>query len=494
MPSDEQQLPSDPVGSSPTKVVDSHQEGDTTTAPTCSLKRRRDPLDKATSSAEPASPSASSATSSSSSAHDDEEEAAERSPSPSSTSPLSADQGEADSVHSSPSKKVKLQTPDTPGSPTPAATTDKAAGDLPAESDQEEEASPDAPSPCSASTAPPATTTSTSDAPTTADAPTPAAATTITSDPAVTTEAGPSCPSPKPTEIPLTSTGCPQSTSLATKASTLHIDETKTEPAAAAIPLPTGFGSSKMSASPFAALASPGSTPAFGSAAPQATFGSAFSGSTFASFATLASTSSSGPSIFATAPSMFGNPDRKTLGKAAGATKARPEADDSDHTDEEGSDADSGAEGSPSDGSDDESGGLSLGKDTTAGLKDPRFTPVEVATGEEDETTLCSAKCKLYAMDDGMTWRERGTGTVKVNQRNDDPKSVRLVMRTDVVFKVVLNVKVTSHMSCELAQDRFLRMSTVDPTSGVQNYALRVLSKPLAQDMFDTITKAIASS
>jgi Ran-binding protein 3 len=36
-------------------------------------------------------------------------------------------------------------------------------------------------------------------------------------------------------------------------------------------------------------------------------------------------------------------------------------------------------------------------------------------TGEEDEDTVYQVRCKLHIMDESGSWRERGTGSLRVN-------------------------------------------------------------------------------
>lgn len=64
--------------------------------------------------------------------------------------------------------------------------------------------------------------------------------------------------------------------------------------------------------------------------------------------------------------------------------------------------------------------------------------PVE--TGEENETTEFTAKGKLYYFDD-KKWKERGTGTFKVNLKTESngKKSGRIIMRADGALRVMLN-------------------------------------------------------
>lgn len=71
---------------------------------------------------------------------------------------------------------------------------------------------------------------------------------------------------------------------------------------------------------------------------------------------------------------------------------------------------------------------------------DRRFHAQTVETGEENETTEFAAKGKLYYFDD-KKWKERGTGTFKLNLKteSDGKKSGRIIMRADGALRVMLN-------------------------------------------------------
>ena len=56
---------------------------------------------------------------------------------------------------------------------------------------------------------------------------------------------------------------------------------------------------------------------------------------------------------------------------------------------------------------------------------------VEVRTGEEGDTRLFAARCKLFRFTEGE-WKERGVGELRVLHRQDDGR-VRLVMRREQV-------------------------------------------------------------
>ena len=103
---------------------------------------------------------------------------------------------------------------------------------------------------------------------------------------------------------------------------------------------------------------------------------------------------------------------------------------------------------------------------------DPFTYPKAVETGEEDEETIFSARAKLYHFE--KEWKERGTGVIKVNVRQekaskpptqDDEEQpekdleagdeedeagelkARVIMRSDGVHRVILNSPVFKDMS-----------------------------------------------
>lgn len=71
---------------------------------------------------------------------------------------------------------------------------------------------------------------------------------------------------------------------------------------------------------------------------------------------------------------------------------------------------------------------------------DKRFHAQTVETGEENESTEFAAKGKLYYFDD-KKWKERGTGTFKLNLKTESngKKSGRIIMRADGALRVMLN-------------------------------------------------------
>ncbi|KAJ6514938.1 hypothetical protein C8R47DRAFT_1089120 [Mycena vitilis] len=117
----------------------------------------------------------------------------------------------------------------------------------------------------------------------------------------------------------------------------------------------------------------------------------------------------------------------------------------------------------------------------------PVLTEQEFMTGEEDEETLHQVRGKLYSLVDGNQWKERGTGTIKLNVRRSDGGGARLVMRKEAVYTVLLNVTLFHGMRCTLAQDpRYLRLSVLE--SGIAtHYNLRVGSAKSAQELLNEI-------
>jgi len=112
--------------------------------------------------------------------------------------------------------------------------------------------------------------------------------------------------------------------------------------------------------------------------------------------------------------------------------------------------------------------------------------PVVVDDGEGQEVTLFSVRAKMYLMEKGVGWKERGAGMLKVNvpkstvdlddQGAVDPSSfdasvledgededrrthVRLIMRQDHTLRVILNTVILPAMKFQVTNR--LKTSTV---------------------------------
>ncbi|KAF8628700.1 hypothetical protein AX17_005923 [Amanita inopinata Kibby_2008] len=121
------------------------------------------------------------------------------------------------------------------------------------------------------------------------------------------------------------------------------------------------------------------------------------------------------------------------------------------------------------------------------------LTKQSVTTGEEDEDTIHQVRGKLYALS-GNQWKEKGTGTLKLNVKRSDGTGARLVMRKEAVYTLLLNVTLFHGMRCGLAQDpRYLRFSVIED-GATTHYNLRVPNAKIAQDLLDEIEANIPSA
>jgi hypothetical protein len=113
------------------------------------------------------------------------------------------------------------------------------------------------------------------------------------------------------------------------------------------------------------------------------------------------------------------------------------------------------------------------------------FLSVVVDDGEGQEVTLFSVRAKMYLMEKGVGWKERGGGMLKVNapistvdldhsgvadpssfdasvladEDDDKPKHVRLIMRQDHTLRVILNTILLPGMTFQVTNR--LKTSTV---------------------------------
>lgn len=119
------------------------------------------------------------------------------------------------------------------------------------------------------------------------------------------------------------------------------------------------------------------------------------------------------------------------------------------------------------------------------------LTEQDVVTGEEEEETLHQVRGKLFSLVGGNTWKERGTGLLKLNVKRDDGTGARLVMRKEAVYTLLLNVTLFSGMRCSLAQDpRYLRFSVIED-GATTHYNLRVSNAKIAQELLEEINANI---
>jgi Ran-binding protein 3 len=59
-------------------------------------------------------------------------------------------------------------------------------------------------------------------------------------------------------------------------------------------------------------------------------------------------------------------------------------------------------------------------------------------TGEEEEETVYQVRGKLFTLADGNTWKEKGTGLLKLNVRAVDGAGARLGLYKFLIFVITL--------------------------------------------------------
>ncbi|KAJ9106178.1 hypothetical protein QFC21_001321 [Naganishia friedmannii] len=111
----------------------------------------------------------------------------------------------------------------------------------------------------------------------------------------------------------------------------------------------------------------------------------------------------------------------------------------------------------------------------------------QVPTGEEEENTIHSVRCKLYVMDAG-TWKERGTGSLHLNVHKKD-LSARLVMRAEGVFRLILNTPLYAGMKAELT-DRYVKFPIVEEGK-IHHIAIRTRNMDEATALHEAIERYI---
>ncbi|KAG0232710.1 hypothetical protein BGW42_007964 [Actinomortierella wolfii] len=117
---------------------------------------------------------------------------------------------------------------------------------------------------------------------------------------------------------------------------------------------------------------------------------------------------------------------------------------------------------------------------------------IDVVTGEEDEATLFQTKGRLYAdTDKSQSWKERGKGTFKVNVSREDTKSARLVMRTDGVLRLILNIAIFPQMIPLITGEKYVRFIGIEDKKPIA-FLLKVKDSETAQAIVVAIQRAQA--
>lgn len=94
-------------------------------------------------------------------------------------------------------------------------------------------------------------------------------------------------------------------------------------------------------------------------------------------------------------------------------------------------------------------------------------------------------------------WKERGVGTFRINvkEENKSTPQTRLVMRTDSVYRLILNLLLFEGMKVFIMQEKFVRFAGFEKTTKedgtsdtkLVNFALKLSNPSVAKEVYDTI-------
>ena len=105
--------------------------------------------------------------------------------------------------------------------------------------------------------------------------------------------------------------------------------------------------------------------------------------------------------------------------------------------------------------------------------------PTQCKTGEENEKTVFQMNARLFQYDSEIkNWKERGQGVLKVNEESKDGEicreAVRIVMRTNATFQLILNIKIFDGQIIEKASEKAIKLSSLnDDQSGLTLYTIK---------------------
>lgn len=101
----------------------------------------------------------------------------------------------------------------------------------------------------------------------------------------------------------------------------------------------------------------------------------------------------------------------------------------------------------------------------------------EYETGEENESTVFACHGSLFVFDESQ-WKGRGEGTFKINVREDEAagskKTARFLMRSDGVFRLLLNSPLLPDMTCQNPKNTTRVMFMAADDSKLKPFTLRV--------------------
>ncbi|CAK9438220.1 uncharacterized protein LODBEIA_P24790 [Lodderomyces beijingensis] len=135
---------------------------------------------------------------------------------------------------------------------------------------------------------------------------------------------------------------------------------------------------------------------------------------------------------------------------------------------------------------------------TTHQFQQVDLNPVEQTTGEENESSLFTSNAKLFELDLSKIsegWKERGVGPLHLNQSKDEAKSVRLVMRSQGLLRVILNYKIAKEteilrgLEASLAPGKYLRLNSVNAEGRPVQFLIKFANEKLRDELIDQIDK-----
>lgn len=119
----------------------------------------------------------------------------------------------------------------------------------------------------------------------------------------------------------------------------------------------------------------------------------------------------------------------------------------------------------------------------TKGASEMSLEQKSSVTGEENEDQIFACHAKLYEFDKtSARWNDHGAVIVKVNEFSDgSEKYRRLLVRSDPVLKVILNIRVDDLINPELRNEREILFS--DVTKSMKPCLLRFRNRTDAMDL-----------
>ncbi|XP_034939495.1 ran-binding protein 3 [Chelonus insularis] len=108
-----------------------------------------------------------------------------------------------------------------------------------------------------------------------------------------------------------------------------------------------------------------------------------------------------------------------------------------------------------------------------------KYNQITPLTGEEGETNILQINCKLFTFDkETSSWKERGRGTLRLNDRDDES---RLVGRVTGTQRLILNTKIWSGMTVERAGPKSLRLTAMDVHGDIRIFIVQAAPSEVDQ-------------